>query len=421
MIRESIKTISIFILTITINFNFAFGQSTINDDASKTRVTTMGNIGDVLFAGTTSKGVYRSVDGGNKWEPINNGINQIVPVIGMATSEKKIFALFFSKYTNISTLYVSSDNGLSWKEVKVCPGTNSYGLAYNTTGITSFKNKLFAATINGMYESIDDGANWTLIPEIIERDITSVVSTNDRILFWSRTGGYSCSYYTSTDGIKWNLIPNIGIPLEREQLYIHGSNFSIAWCQHTEYREGGKIKNCLRKRLFILSKNGKKWEDMDKIKPREFVFIGNDIYAITVKVTSNKEKKVVYERQILMLKDSGKSWTKVDENSDAVVVSNYDMQEKLTELKVWEPIEIEEYEYMLKQQKISAEKLAAAELKAEEEKRKLNEKFVSTYQRSGTGMSTGPQKDYRALSNDRFNSMHNTKSYIDSRGGMHIR
>jgi len=408
MKTTSQKIIYTTLLTIAVISNFAFGRSTVTGDELQFRITMMDAIGDNIFAGTASNGVYRSVDGGKVWAPVNNGLPQPLSIQGMATSGKNIFIVGFSQPR--TNLYSSGDNGLTWKEVTNCP--------VPMAGITSFKDKLFAATREGFYESTDHGAKWTLVPAIVEKEMTTMVATKDRVFVWSRQGPYTNVFYTTTDGIKWTLLKDQGAMIGDVQ--VHGNNILTTWCQNTEQRWDGQTK-CLSNHMRVLSKNGKEWEEEVKLKPREFVFSGDNIYAITVDLTESKKKGVGCVREVLMSDNRGKSWKKVDENTDAFVVSDYDMQEKLTELKVWEPIEIAEREAMLQKQKLAAEEYAAAQAKARKAQRELDAKYEAEYKSSASSPSGIKQPDYRAMSNDRFNAMHNTKSYIDSNGGMHIR
>lgn len=408
------KVVYVAVLFIAIISNFAYGQTAITNDEAKISITSMGAIADTVFAGTASNGVYRSADGGKVWVPVNNGLPQEASVKGMATSGKNIFVLTFN---NRYSLYLSSDKGMNWKEIQVCTACAG---AYGTVGITSFKNKVFAATIDGLYESADDGANWNQVPAIIEKESNKLVASNDRIVLWSEKPDNKNIFYTSADGIKWDVISSEDVLIDKME--VHGNNFVITWCQWVENR-GGDQSRCLSTRWRILSKNGKKWEPMIELRPREFAYDGDNIYAITVDVTVTKKNDVKYVRKVLMSNDRGKGWKAVDENTDPVVVSNYNIQEKLTELKAWEPTEIEEQKAMLRAQKLEAEAYAAARLKAQQAQRELDAQYNATHTNSGSsGSSSGyKQPDYRALSNDRFNEMHNSNSYIDSKGGMHIR
>ena len=156
--------------------------------------------------------------------------------------------------------------------------------------------------------------------------------------------------------------------------------------------------------------------------PRYFGFDGDNIYAINVTV-EEKKKQVIYTKEIVRSDDRGKSWEKVDENTDTFVLTDQGMQEKLTELKSWEAEEIQEKISLRDATEKSKKDLAAKQEEARKAWRKANAKWNGEdHPTTGTPKSTaGHAPDYRAQANDRFKEMHNHRdSWIDSKGSAHI-
>ncbi len=299
---------------------------------------------------------------------------------------------------------------MNWAGVNVCPGD------CKVTGVSSFKNKVFATTAKGLYESTDDGTNWTLVSALPEKEMSSVVANKEYALTSSYEDAYTTKFYSSPDGKKWNEVRD-GNNVRVGQLEVHGDNFVATWCQHNVNISGQST--CRAYRLWVLDKNAKKWEEID-FRARYFGFDENKIYAIKVEVFE-KKKKAVYNKEIVMSDDKGKSWNTVDENTDPFVLSDYGMQEKLIELKAWESVEIDEINAVIRGKKLAEENYAAAMAEARK-KLKAAEALYNAPASSGRpGSSTSDKPDYRALSQDRYNARHNTRSYIDSKGGIHIR
>lgn len=392
------------VLLIAVINNSSFAQAIVDDNA-KLHITSMAVCGDNIFAGTRVNGVYRSVDGGQVWEPVNSGLPTKPYIIELASSEKKIFTVVFGRSPS---MYVSADNGLNWSGVNVCPAD------CKVTGVSSFKNKVFASTANGMYESTDEGTNWKLVSALPEKEMSSVIANKEYAITWSYEVGHN-KFYSSPDGKKWNEIRESDVNVDH--LEVHGNNFVARWCQHNVNISGQST--CRAYRLWVLDKNAKKWEEID-FRARYFGFDENKIYAIKVEVVE-KKKKAVYNKEIVMSDDKGKSWNTVDENTDPFVLSDYGMQEKLIELKAWESVEIDEINAVIRGKKLAEENYAAAMAEARK-KLKAAEALYNAPASSGRpGSSTSDKPDYRALSQDRYNAKHNTRSYIDSRGGIHIR
>lgn len=99
-----------------------------------------------LFAGTRGNGVYHSTDRGQTWLPPSNGNNFYINTL--VVKDSSVFAACHG-------VYRSTDNGLTWINV----GYNSdtyYGLCADG-------NKLFASDSHYCYVTTDDGATWTTL------------------------------------------------------------------------------------------------------------------------------------------------------------------------------------------------------------------------------------------------------------------
>ncbi|MCD6010361.1 MAG: BNR/Asp-box repeat protein [Flavipsychrobacter sp.] len=372
-------------------------------DEAKMPITSMAVSGDNIFAGTRTNGVYRSTDGGKVWAPVNNGLPDKAQIMEMAATAKSVFTIV---YRPERIMFVSGDNGMNWKMVSASPTNPS------VTGVASFKNKVFAATPTGLYESTDDGAHWLPVKGVNEEKMTSVIASGKCVLAWYQKGRSENIFYSSTDGNEWNKLEAQSV--WPDDLEVHGNNFLVTFCQDS--RSIGNQPTCRAYILWLLDKKAKKWEQLD-FRARYFGFDGDKIYAIKVKVSENRKKQPVYEREVTVSDDRGKSWNTVDEKTDPFITGNYGMQEKLNELDMLKDAEIGEivqYRTMI----INNQKHRDSTLAAIQKKQKEME-YKSYYSPSSNNGSKQP--DYRALSQDRYNARHNTSSYIDSKGGIHIR
>lgn len=180
-----------------------------NNGANWTNILTtlygpyFGVIGSTLFAGSCGGGpIRRSMDYGDNWEPVNNGITQS-SVTNFGTFNSEIFAA-----TDYGHLFRSIDLGDHWTET-----------AYSGNTILSIhknENALFVGTqtegdIHGsVYYSTDDGQNWTNTGldnylGIFSCNITSILSVGDKIFVG--TNGYGVFLYMN-DGSGWT---NVGL------------------------------------------------------------------------------------------------------------------------------------------------------------------------------------------------------------------
>lgn len=83
----------------------------ISSGLTSLRVSTLASRGTILYAGTETKGVFRSLDSGKIWTPANNGLKSTIithilpvgPLLYAATGDQGVF--------------LSTDSAKSWSEV----------------------------------------------------------------------------------------------------------------------------------------------------------------------------------------------------------------------------------------------------------------------------------------------------------------
>lgn len=111
--------------------------------------------GGYIYAGTPGQGVFLSTDKGNNWIPENNGLPLNFPVIDLIAKNTDFYVC------GTGGLFHSTDNTNTWENISLSGTSQALSaIVAGDTIITCF-NLQSAGT--GVYKSMDNGANWTLI------------------------------------------------------------------------------------------------------------------------------------------------------------------------------------------------------------------------------------------------------------------
>src|SRR6266849_3958876 len=120
-----------------------------------------------LYAGTSfSTGVFKSINGGNNWTPINTGLTfsnstTLFGIAALAIDAKAPNNLYATTIDSVG-VYKTANGGGSWSAV----GTVNTGLTdQNTTGIVTdptISGTLYVATVStGVFKTTNGGTSWT--------------------------------------------------------------------------------------------------------------------------------------------------------------------------------------------------------------------------------------------------------------------
>ncbi len=237
--------------------------------------------GDLFL--TTPFGVFRSVDNGNNWTPAN--ANLIFLGSLAANSNGHLFAASFEG------IFRSIDSGVNWTPLNAVPGSNSV-----LTLVVNESDHVFAGVLNnnfaslgGIHRSIDGGDTWTPINAGFPDRLPSVASIffdssgevlagTDAGIFLSMNNGDVWTQFTTADA------PPSPRATRRLEINVDGHIF----CQDSE-------------RLFRSTDDGRHWTVLD---------VGNYINALGI----NGDGHVFAggdSGRVFRSTDNGDTWTQL--------------------------------------------------------------------------------------------------------------
>ena len=125
-----------------------------------------------LYAATSQAGVFKTLDGGNHWTPVNRGLRQ-VDVLALAQDPATPGVLIAGTRKG---LYKTVDGAAQWQLVDAVIGDGQIKVLM----FDADAHRLYAGTQQGIWKSDDVGATWSpLGAEPASKNITALAITRD--------------------------------------------------------------------------------------------------------------------------------------------------------------------------------------------------------------------------------------------------
>ena len=268
--------------------------------------------GNMLFAGTSAHGIFKSSDNGITWSASNSGV-----------ADKSVFSLvanasFIFAGTD-SGVFRSQNNGATWQAA-------NQGIEQKFVYCFLFANGfLFAGTSGGLYKSADNGSSWSdangnaltssIIHDIIFTQHLVVIA--DNLVFYSDDNGDSWNYNQNSPFI---LGVNPSFFARRDSVLLASGtgvfrsfDGGINWSNFITVTPGSNIdglvgsKNYIvagtKKGMFVSPNFGQTWKSIKAKGIRDGNWFTHNFY------TSGKNFLLAYDEiGVGYSADSGKNW-----------------------------------------------------------------------------------------------------------------
>ena len=188
---------------------------------TRMRINALVGASNEVYASISGGGIYKSADGGNTWATMNSGFAADIQINSLTYANGLIYAsTSLGVYTTVvgggnwntngplATLHcvsvngsnilagteqagirVSSNAGSSWSEALT--GISSSGTVYSVYAGNGFMLAGEAGT--GVYKSVDNGMNWSLIPDMNLNYTYSFLEHNSKLFAATNLGVFSSS------------------------------------------------------------------------------------------------------------------------------------------------------------------------------------------------------------------------------------
>ncbi|MFH1119420.1 MAG: T9SS type A sorting domain-containing protein [Bacteroidota bacterium] len=150
------------------------------------------NSGIMYASSMWNNGPYKSIDNGESWVSIQNGMtpgSQYCPMNICPNGDLFVAGIINSD----NCIYRSADGGTNWT------------ISLNTAGWSIFcisfdqDNNIYVGTYSGIYKSTDNGDNWTPYGTLTGRAVAIAVNDSGHVF----VGDYGVFYRSTDDGASW--------------------------------------------------------------------------------------------------------------------------------------------------------------------------------------------------------------------------
>ena len=162
--------------------------------------------GQTVYAGSFGKGVFKSEDGRNVWQPVNDGLTDPFIHVLMVGPDKVVYA-----GTLRGGVFRTRDDGKSWTAMNA-------GLdRLETHVLVCHQGVLYAGTGSGVYRFKDGGERWTADNEGLNNLLVRALAVDAKGTMYAGTTGMGI-YRKLHDTSKWIRITASQLSHPRDRL-----------------------------------------------------------------------------------------------------------------------------------------------------------------------------------------------------------
>jgi photosystem II stability/assembly factor-like uncharacterized protein len=176
---------------------------------------------------TPAMGIYRSIDGGQSWAPVNDTLSQNANIAELAVDPQNSQVVFAA--TKNKGVLKTADGGVKWDAIN--DGLPENASVFSIAIDPADAQTIFMGTeLSGLYKSSNGGGSWTLVTAGLpaELNVTSVIfnPANPAMLFVgglfsgvSRSTNNGQTWQQINDGLRTRAVNKLAISTDGQFLY----------------------------------------------------------------------------------------------------------------------------------------------------------------------------------------------------------
>jgi|GEM_PF-1091999 len=263
----------------------------------------------VMYVGTNNAGIYKSIDGGNSWQPVHNGLGRAV-IDTLVIDPYDSNALYAG--TLLGGVYKTDNGGLTWRAINKGLDVQGHGWTTIITIDSQNSQHLYFSNAAALYETKNGGLTWGKIKDEQGSCPHTFVGlaldpSDENILYTADVGaeqwGCQGGVYKSTDGGNhWEITS-----LMWQAWGVRFNSLRI------EQKEEQHIYVSLHGNLWVSTDKGETWAQSDQNDVRTWNENSSGIGAKKVELKLNPANPSLLFTQeendaIFISQDSGATW-----------------------------------------------------------------------------------------------------------------
>ena len=206
----------------------------------------------IVYLGTSSGRIFKSLDGGSNWRPLNPGIGQSTYVIDTLIQHPRernhIFAGAWDLRSEGGGLFESKDAGLHWARMPLPSPVSA------VRGMSICRREpefMISGSLAGPMVSTDGGRNWRQVggTDLQKAESVAIDPIDPKTLY---VGTWRLGYKSTDFGKSWTLVDK-GMPLDSDvfSIAVDPKNPAIVYTSACSgvYRSGNQAHSWTRLRL----------------------------------------------------------------------------------------------------------------------------------------------------------------------------
>jgi photosystem II stability/assembly factor-like uncharacterized protein len=171
-------------------------------------ITVDSQAGSIVYVGTDSASVFKTIDGGQSWAPASTGLAPDGAIADVAIDPGDSDRLLVAQRSFFlgDAIFMAADGGLTWTELPVGVSGLGSAVAFHPTAATTLFVGVTSSAFRGSFlKSLDGGQSWTESNRGLSGSLATAVATDPFVPGTAYAAAFPRVFKTTDSGETWSL------------------------------------------------------------------------------------------------------------------------------------------------------------------------------------------------------------------------